>query len=257
MMTVYQNFINGSFVDGSSTIEIHNPATGEVSYFSMTSGNFVTCIKVEAFKCGQLVAEIYREIQVILGHVTPDRAYHYAMRQDDSRVYLVDATWGMVLARLAEEPPYPEWYYQVSLDRMLYIGVVHEGTEIEFTKDPRGWRYAAGGNEYVDQNRWEQVLPYLGGPEDLSILQNTIDDFAKYGLLDPSTIVYAEFSPPTNVQESRRRVVVEIGDPEPSGGGFYAKIQGQPYLLSVNQDWRNSMIELILDPPQVSEAPAS
>ena len=45
---------------------ILNPATGEVSYFSMTSGNFVTCIKVEAFKCGQLVAEIYREIQVIL-----------------------------------------------------------------------------------------------------------------------------------------------------------------------------------------------
>ncbi len=198
-----------------------------------------------------------RKIQVILGHVTPDGAYHYAMRQDDARVYLVDATWGQVLSRLAEEPPYPEWYYQVSLDRMLYIGVVHEESEVEFTKDPRGWRNASGGNEYVDQNRWDQVLPYLGGPEDLSILQDTIGDFEKYGLLDPTTIIYAEFSPPTNVQESRRRVVVEIGNPDPNGNGFYAKIQGQPYLLSVNQDWRDAMVELILDPPDVSGDPSS
>ena len=40
--------------------------TGEITYFSTTSGFFVTCIKVEANKCGQLVAEIYREVQVIL-----------------------------------------------------------------------------------------------------------------------------------------------------------------------------------------------
>ncbi len=45
---------------------ILDPATGEISYNSNTSGNFVTCIKVSAYKCGQLVAEIYREIQVIL-----------------------------------------------------------------------------------------------------------------------------------------------------------------------------------------------
>ena len=43
-----------------------DPNTGEISYHSLTAGNFVTCIKVEAYKCAQLVAEIYREIQVIL-----------------------------------------------------------------------------------------------------------------------------------------------------------------------------------------------
>jgi len=40
--------------------------TGEITYLSNTSGIFVTCIKVEAKKCGQLVAEIYREVQVVL-----------------------------------------------------------------------------------------------------------------------------------------------------------------------------------------------
>ncbi|MBC8266763.1 MAG: gliding motility-associated C-terminal domain-containing protein [Flavobacteriales bacterium] len=46
---------------------ILDPATGEISYFSVnTSGNFVTCVKVSAYKCGQLVAEVFREIQVVL-----------------------------------------------------------------------------------------------------------------------------------------------------------------------------------------------
>ncbi len=52
-----------SQIPGNPTL---NAATGEISYNSLTSGNFVTCIKVSAYKCGQLVAEIYREIQVIL-----------------------------------------------------------------------------------------------------------------------------------------------------------------------------------------------
>jgi gliding motility-associated-like protein len=41
-------------------------STGEITYLSNTPGVFVTCIKVEARKCGQLVAEIYREVQVVL-----------------------------------------------------------------------------------------------------------------------------------------------------------------------------------------------
>ena len=41
-------------------------ATGEITYNSLISGVFVTCVKVEARKCGQLVSEIYREVQVVL-----------------------------------------------------------------------------------------------------------------------------------------------------------------------------------------------
>lgn len=43
-----------------------DPQTGEISFTSFTQGNFVTVIRVQAWKCGQLVAEIYREIQVVL-----------------------------------------------------------------------------------------------------------------------------------------------------------------------------------------------
>ena len=40
--------------------------TGEISYNSNISGNFASVIRVDAFKCGQLVASIFREIQAVL-----------------------------------------------------------------------------------------------------------------------------------------------------------------------------------------------
>jgi gliding motility-associated-like protein len=43
-----------------------NPITGEMNFTSFTLGNYVSVIKVQAFKCGQLVAEIFREIQIII-----------------------------------------------------------------------------------------------------------------------------------------------------------------------------------------------
>ena len=50
-------------IPGNPTLDSE---TGEIAYNSTTSGVFVTCIKVEARKCGQLIAEIYREVQVML-----------------------------------------------------------------------------------------------------------------------------------------------------------------------------------------------
>ena len=50
-------------IPGSPTL---NAETGEISYDSDTAGFFVTCVKVEAEKCGQKVAEIFREVQVVL-----------------------------------------------------------------------------------------------------------------------------------------------------------------------------------------------
>ena len=42
------------------------PQTGQISYNSNISGNFASVIRVDAFKCGQQVASIYREIQAVL-----------------------------------------------------------------------------------------------------------------------------------------------------------------------------------------------
>lgn len=53
----YVNPINGI---------VMNNQTGRTWYPATQQGNFVTCTKVSAFKCGQLISEIFREIQVVL-----------------------------------------------------------------------------------------------------------------------------------------------------------------------------------------------
>jgi gliding motility-associated-like protein len=48
-----------------------NPATGEISYTSFTGGYFATVVKVTAYKCNIKVAEIFREINVVLNNNCP------------------------------------------------------------------------------------------------------------------------------------------------------------------------------------------
>lgn len=43
-----------------------NPFTGEISYTSYTAGAFVTVTKVSAYRCGIKIAEVYREMQIVL-----------------------------------------------------------------------------------------------------------------------------------------------------------------------------------------------
>ena len=50
-------------IPGNPTLDNEN---GEISFFSNTAGIFVTCVKVAAFKCGQVVAEVFRDVNVAL-----------------------------------------------------------------------------------------------------------------------------------------------------------------------------------------------
>ena len=54
----------------SSSIPINgiimNNQTGRTFYPANMQGNYVTCTKVSAYKCGQLISEIFREIQIVL-----------------------------------------------------------------------------------------------------------------------------------------------------------------------------------------------
>ena len=45
---------------------VMNPQTGRAYYPANLIGNYVTCTNVAAYRCGQKVAEIFREIQVVL-----------------------------------------------------------------------------------------------------------------------------------------------------------------------------------------------
>lgn len=55
----------------SNVAAVINSVTGEMTYTSYTGGYFVTVVKVTAYKCSVKVAEIYREINVVLNNGCP------------------------------------------------------------------------------------------------------------------------------------------------------------------------------------------
>jgi len=53
-------------LDSRNVPAVLDPETGEISFTSFNQGEFVSVIKVEAWRCGQLIAEIYRELQTVI-----------------------------------------------------------------------------------------------------------------------------------------------------------------------------------------------
>lgn len=67
----YTSPLPGPAIDPNNVAATLDPNTGEVKYTSFTNGAFVMVTKVSAYKCGILVAEVYREIQSWLINCNP------------------------------------------------------------------------------------------------------------------------------------------------------------------------------------------
>ncbi|MFH0867237.1 MAG: gliding motility-associated C-terminal domain-containing protein [Bacteroidota bacterium] len=62
----YSSPLPGTAANPNNVPATVNPYTGEISFTSFTQGAFVTVTKVTAYKCGIKVAEIFREMQIVL-----------------------------------------------------------------------------------------------------------------------------------------------------------------------------------------------
>lgn len=62
----YNNPLPGPAFNPNNVPATINPYTGELSFTSFTQGAFVTVSKVTAYRCGIKIAEVFREMQVVL-----------------------------------------------------------------------------------------------------------------------------------------------------------------------------------------------
>ena len=62
----YQNPLPGPVLNASNAGAIIDPNTGEISFTSFTQGSYLTVSRVRAYKNKILVAEIFREMQIVL-----------------------------------------------------------------------------------------------------------------------------------------------------------------------------------------------
>ena len=105
-----------------------NPNTGEVTYTSFTGGYFVTVIKVAAYKCGIKVAEIFREINVVLNNNCPPVA------------------WG-----LQNTPPtvYPPFIDPATGLQTSFIDTVYAGDTVGFQLSVTDFNFFTGGQSQL------------------------------------------------------------------------------------------------------------
>ena len=60
-----------------------------------------------------------RTINVLIGAATPDGSNNYAQVEGFPEVFTVFSGWRDSLVKLIEDPPYPEWYYNVTADSLI------------------------------------------------------------------------------------------------------------------------------------------
>ena len=114
-----------------------NSITGRTDYPADLQGNYVTCTKVSSYKCGQLVTEIYREIQIVL--IPP--TCNIGLNSNECNV------------RPQVQPPF---YYPSSPNPYQWDTIVHCGDTVAFD-------FTATDNDYYPDGTQQNLLFEVSG----------------------------------------------------------------------------------------------
>ncbi|MAZ93207.1 MAG: hypothetical protein CMF58_02210 [Lentimicrobiaceae bacterium] len=131
----YTNPINGITL---------NSITGRTTYPADQQGNYVTCTKVSSYKCGQLITEIYREIQIVLIPPTCN------LGDTTNGNYGADTLCNV---RPLVQPPF---YYAGNLNPYQWDTLVHCGDTVAFD-------FTANDNDYYPDGSLQNLLFEVSG----------------------------------------------------------------------------------------------
>ena len=130
----FDNSVHPYAFDNPITGIVLNTQTGRTTYPAEFTGNYVTCTNVSSYRCGQLVSEIFREVQVVLVHPTCN---------------LGDTTMGNVGAdtlcnvRPIVQPPF---FYANSPEPFRWDTMVHCGDTVSFEFEANDYDYYPNGS---------------------------------------------------------------------------------------------------------------
>ena len=186
-------------------------------------------------------------LEVRLGDRTPDGISHYAQKDDDPGVFLIDATWGEALTKLVRELPHQTLWGADTVVNALKVE--HQGGTQTWLVDSEGtWRFDSAEGDPVDEERWESVLELLRSPRFRFETEDPPDSLEPYGLDAPVTVVDLTFSGSEPIQ-------VRFGGQTPDGVRQYAQINDAESVIMIETEWGAGLANLILDPPPIA-APA-
>jgi len=206
------------------------------------------------------------QVTLLLGDLTPDGVNNYARMENFPQLVLVDATWGAVLERLVNEPPYPEWYY--TLDGQPREIILFNDNEVliayGWDRETSGWFVCdlpletdpCTGSQAADAEAIEAELEHFGSPEiggavALNLGENV--DFVQYGTVVESPYIAVRIenlNTETRVVEVTR-LTMTIGDVTPDGASRYAVANETSDVITVDREWADRVLELFFGDPLI------
>ena len=200
-----------------------------------------------------------RQLTVEMGNLTPDGGANYARQSGYEELYTVDYSWGEVMLRLVDEPPYPEWFYTMNPDEATEI-LLFEGNEVTsgygLDEDANEWFVCdlpagdppCAGTVEADPDLLMDYLTHFGNPAiDGAEALNVIDplDYEPYGVDRDAPYVHVrrEVQVRELLTEVYRTSMI-IGDVTPDGNYRYAVANETQDIIRVDREWADKVLTL-------------
>jgi hypothetical protein len=198
-------------------------------------------------------------VTLILGNLTPDGENNYARVEGFPQLVLVDSSWGQVLERLVNDPPYPEWFYSLTGDPRELI--LFDNNEVlrayGYERDTETWTICdvplttdpCTGSVLADGDALMTELEFFGNPQIGGAvalnLENDVD-YIPYGTILESPYIAVRIenrNPDTNVIEVRR-LTMTIGDLTDNGANRFAVANETSDVIKIDAEWADRILDL-------------
>ena len=192
-----------------------------------------------------------------IGNETPDKANNYAYLEGVEKLVMLDATWKGVIARLVQDPPYPQWMYNFSPEEALEIVVMNKGEIYKgYSKSNGIWNECdlpiittpCEGSINADINMISNFLNDFSNIDVLKVVKLNLmfyEDYQKYGLgldapyIDIKTLKKDEFG--TNLIYNTS---ISIGSLSDDNSGYYAVAKETKDVILINKLWTEKILSI-------------
>jgi hypothetical protein len=198
-----------------------------------------------------------------LGDLTPNGGGQYARMVGFPQMVLVDSSWGKVISRLVDEPPYPDWRYSMDPSQVTEL-LFFEGNDVVrgiAYHDDLGWvecdvpvgnDVPCTGTTPINFDGLEPWLNHMAAPDFRGVAQvaRTADDATAeiFGITPESPYLDIRLeSALSNGVTEVNHVTLAIGDESPDGGGLYVRAMEQPDIAEVDVEWGRQVLEFFSD----------
>ena len=199
----------------------------------------------------QITERTGRVYEFHLGLVTPDEANQYARLVGSPKLFTVPQIWGMVITRLALEPPYPRLYDMAELNVVYFEVTVGDKLTRYGANTSEGYWYRVEVDESdndietpIPPEDWNDRNKLLENPWVNEIVADRFDNPEDYGLEEEQVSVNVWLATNGGVNHE-----FFLGDTTPDGQYRYAVTAGVPELFTVPEEWAAALEELATNPP--------